>query len=82
MAIDDPLEQALAQIEAEKRDTNPMIQRLPSARQFLKFGVAASKAVSTGSLSDVVSALSGVADFFARDRSQYLHPFVAPGCKR
>jgi len=72
MAIDDPLGQALAQVEAEKRAANPVIERLSSAGPFLRFGAAALAAIRAGDLSGVVRTLKDFADLFSRDRSEYL----------
>jgi hypothetical protein len=76
MAIDNPLDQALAQIEAEKRDTNPAIEHLVVARPFLRFMAAAAAALKVGNVGEAVSALKALADSFSRDRSEYLFGVV------
>ena len=72
MAIDNPLDQALAQVEAEDRATNPVIEHISSAGPFLGFISAALAALKVGDPSGAMNAFSEAASMFARDRSKYL----------
>jgi hypothetical protein len=72
VAIDSPIDQALSQIEAERRDTNPAIERFVSTRPFLRFAAAAVGAFARGSLAELVSTIHDFTDALSKDRSEYL----------